>query len=244
MLHGADDVDEENARFETIARRSVASDAVDQIKRLIASGRLKPGDRLPGERELSTSLGVSRPTLREAIRSLVVMGMLESRHGDGTYVTDLASATISEPFVFMLNRSSSSLRELVGVRLMLESGATELAAGAISPGELAELRRILDELGDHRGDPDAFADLDVVFHRTIHVASRNKLLLAMLDSIAHLGRQSRAVTVRRPGVIESSLRGHAVILEALERGDAGAARDAMIAHLAHVRDALDQEEPG
>ena len=128
-------------------RRSAATDAAEKIKALITEGSLVAGSRLPPERDLCLRLAVSRPTLREAIRSLGTMGVLQSRQGAGTYVTDLAAITLAEPLRFMIGLNSRSLVELADVRRLLESGAAELAAEQILPEELAEPAR-----GDRRAE--------------------------------------------------------------------------------------------
>jgi GntR family transcriptional regulator, transcriptional repressor for pyruvate dehydrogenase complex len=221
-------------------RRSAAADAVEKIKALITDGVFPPGSRLPPERDLCLRLSVSRPTLREAIRSLDMMGVLQSRQGAGTYVTDLAAITLAEPLRFMIGLNSSSLVELADVRRLLESGAAERAAGLITRDELAELRETIDELHEHSMEPARFAELDMRFHRVIHIAAHNGLLLALLDGMSGLAERSRTITGRQPGVVEASLRAHERIYEALLARDRSGARDAMIEHLDDVRNALDR----
>ncbi len=221
-------------------RRSAAADAVEKIKALITEGTFAPGSRLPPERDLCLRLAVSRPTLREAIRSLDMMGVLQSRQGAGTYVTDLAAITLAEPLRFMIGLNSSSLVELADVRRLLESGAAERAASLIEPEELEELRKTIDELRVLTMEPARFAELDMRFHRVIHIAAHNGLLLALLDGMSGLAVRSRTITGRQPGVVEASLRSHERIYEALLARDRAGARDAMIEHLDEVRSALDR----
>jgi GntR family transcriptional repressor for pyruvate dehydrogenase complex len=221
-------------------RRSAAADAAEKIKGLITEGAFAPGSRLPPERDLCLRLAVSRPTLREAIRSLDMMGVLQSRQGAGTYVTDLASITLAEPLRFIIGLNSRSLVELADVRRLLESGAAERAAGLIEPEELEELRATIDELRVHTMEPARFLELDVRFHRVIHIAARNGLLLALLDGMSGLAERSRTITGRQPGLLAASLRSHERIYEALVVHDRVAARLAMVEHLDEVRSALDR----
>lgn len=222
-----------------VARRSIVSDARDQIAHLITTGALKPGEKLPTERELMETLGISRPTLREGIAALTAMGILEARQGAGTFVSDLDPARIVEPLVLIVNLNSAVLHELFDVRSMLESGAIQLAADNITDQELDELRGIVSQLSAAQDRSKRFMQLDIEFHRVIHRASHNELVIALLESVAKLARDSRAVTGQRQPVREQAHRDHVRILAALEARDAAAAREAMLAHLGHMRSALD-----
>lgn len=221
-----------------VGRRSIASDAREQITRLITSGTLKPGEKLPPERQLIETLGVSRPTLREGIAALTAMGILEARQGAGTFVSELDPARIVEPLVLIVNLNSEVLRELFDVRGILESGAIQLAAANISDEELAEVRRLAAELEGAQGSVKRFLQLDVEFHRAIHRASHNELLIALLESVAQLARGSRTVTSQKLEVRRLAHRDHTRIVAALAKHDPLEARDAMLSHLAHMREAL------
>jgi GntR family transcriptional repressor for pyruvate dehydrogenase complex len=221
-------------------RRSAATDAAAKIKTLITEGSFVAGSRLPAERDLCLRLAVSRPTLREAIRSLETMGVLESRQGAGTYVTDLASITLAEPLRFMIGLNARSLVELADVRSLLESGAAELAATEIRPDELDQLHAVIDELRLGTVHPARFIELDTHFHRVIHVAARNGLLLALLDGVGALAERSRTITGRQPGLLASTIRAHGKIYDALAARDPLAARRAMLEHLEEIRGVLNQ----
>jgi DNA-binding FadR family transcriptional regulator len=230
----------------SVPRRSAAADAAERIKELITSGAFPPGSRLPPERDLCLSLAVSRPTLREAIRSLGAMGALESRQGAGTYVTDLASLTLAEPLRFMVGLNARSLVELTDVRRLLETGAAELAAGPIDADELAQLAAVIDALRSEPVTVERMAELDGRFHRIIHVAARNGLLLALLDGMGELANRSRSITGREPRLLESTMQAHGRIYDALAAHDPVAARTAMLDHLNDVRGVLERalEPPG
>jgi GntR family transcriptional regulator, transcriptional repressor for pyruvate dehydrogenase complex len=222
--------------FQELDRRTLARDTAEHLKGLIVDGTLRPGDKLPPERELSSRLGVSRPTLREAVRALVIMGMLESRHGSGTFVagaTGDASAGVS--ITINLHDPLESLFEL---RLLLEPVATERAASHITPSELGELHRLLQAMKQRVLVPLAFVRTDAEFHRQIHVAARSPFILSILDGIGELAMRGRRLSGRQPGVTERTVAEHRIILEALERGDPFEARGAMTAHLMHIRGAL------
>ena len=125
--------------FKTVRRRSVATDAIDQMKALVASGALVPGEQLPPERVLSEMLGVSRPTLREAVNALAAMGVVEKRQGSGTYVTNLSGEVLAQPMVFILDVNPKALRDLAEVRIALETSAAASAALRIGEAQLEEL---------------------------------------------------------------------------------------------------------
>jgi GntR family transcriptional repressor for pyruvate dehydrogenase complex len=228
--------------FTPVSRRSAAADAAAQIKDLILRGVLSPGDKLPVERQLAVSLGVSRPTLRSAIHSLVAMGMLEARHGSGTYVTDLAASKLAEPLLFAVERNERFVDSLFYVRTILEAAAAERAAGRLSPEDLAEARRLNDALANADEARDDVLEIDSALHRKIHVGADNPVLLALLDSLSELARGSRAASLRRTANREMVVGQHAAVLDALEVGDGMAARAAMLVHLEYVREVVGHEE--
>ncbi len=220
--------------FATIERRSVTAEAIAQIRELIAAGTLKPGQKLPTERVLSERMGLSRPLVREAISALVTLGVLEKRHGSGTYVTSLSSELLAHPFVFILDVNRAALRELFEVRLLLEVGAAEAAARTIDDGALAQLDDLLKTLRVSFDDPDRFLEADTAFHRILHEASGNAILLTLMDNLSALIKRSRGLTVGRTEVRASTLREHEAIYAALRGHDPEAAGRAMRAHLSHV----------
>src|SRR5262245_42895541 len=132
--------------FEPIERRKVALDAVEQVMNLVARGALQPGQRLPPERVLADQLGVSRPTLREAICALTVLGVLDVTPGAGTYVSRLTPEVLARPLRFMIEANPGSLRELFEFRLQLEVGAAEVAATRINATDIRRLKKTIVDL--------------------------------------------------------------------------------------------------
>lgn len=214
------------ADFAKLHRTSAAADAASSIQRMIVDGRLAPGQRLPPERELSELLGISRPTLRETIRSLVGLNILESRHGAGTFVAALDTATLMEPLRFVMALNERTLGELFEARLLLEPALAALAAERATGAQVAAMRAAA-------GGADQL-EADVLLHRLIAEAAGNALLAAMLQSLATLGRSSRSITAGRPGVRRSTAQDHEAIVAAIERHDPPAARAAMTAHLERI----------
>lgn len=153
---------------------SVPQRAIEQIKAMIGEGRLEPGQRLPTERDLAVQLGISRSSMREAIRALTVLGVLEARHGSGIYVTQLEAGDLLETFGVVADLSRGPrLVELLEVRRILESTATALAAARITPDQLAEVEKHLTAM-NATDDPEVILAHDLAFHREIAAAMRQR----------------------------------------------------------------------
>ncbi len=228
--------------FVAVSKRKVTTEAIRQIVSRIASGTFQPGQKLPSERELSETLGVSRPTLREVILALSSLGVLETIHGRGTYVSSLGSGVLELPLALILEvNQAATLQDLVQIRLLLEVGATESASRSIDVEALSQLAEIRGRAASSVDDIEAFVDHDIAFHRVIHVASGNRMLVALMDSLAAVGRKSRLVTARRREVRLSTLREHAAIHRALARHDSKAAEE-MRKHLVHVAKELEARD--
>jgi GntR family transcriptional repressor for pyruvate dehydrogenase complex len=216
----------------------VALQTVEAIKDMIRLGQLRPEQALPPERELASALSISRPTLREAIGALTAMNILESRHGDGTFVTSLSPQLLSEPIAFLLQLDEGHLDQLLEVRKTLEADAAQLAAERISEQELGRLQELLEKLDGCLGDADAFAQLDFDLHAVIIAAVHNPLYSSLCESIAELSLEGRRRTARDPALREVSHQDHRAIVRAIARRAPAAARKAMLEHLAHVGAAM------
>ena len=223
--------------FQILDRRSLAHDAAEHLRELVGSGALQPGDKLPSERALASQLGVSRPTLREAVRGLVIMGLLETRHGAGTFVVR-QTPPAGDALTVTVDLQGAPIEELFEIRLLLEPSVTERAAARTTEADLAELHAILERMDGLVGDPPAFSLLDAEFHRAIHVAARSDTMLSLLDGIADLSLRGRTVSSTRPGVTRRTTHEHRAILDALVARDPVLAREAMAAHLMHIRGVL------
>jgi GntR family transcriptional regulator, transcriptional repressor for pyruvate dehydrogenase complex len=217
-------------------RVSLTQAAIDQIKGMIVRGELRPGDRLPKESELAARLNLSRGSLREAVRGLSLVRVLEVRQGDGTYVTSLKPDLLLETISFFteLQAEETSLHQIMEARRMLEAGTAALAAQLATPEELDTLEQIVEEMAGLE-DVEAFVENDLKFHRAIAVASRNDVVVALLDNLS--SRTTRARVWRgltQSRAYERTVEEHRAIYEALKakRGDIAAA--VMTAHIASV----------
>jgi GntR family transcriptional regulator, transcriptional repressor for pyruvate dehydrogenase complex len=232
-----DDGTARNSQFEPLVRTSFAADAIRTIKHMILDGRLEPGQRLPPERALSEALGVSRPTVREAIRSLQAMNILESRHGAGTFVSSLSVDELLRPLQFVLALSDSALEHLFEVRLLLEPGAAALAAERATDERLQLMRDCVARSYGPELTVDDHLRLDVELHELVVHASDNALLEHLMASISAMGEESRNYTARLPGVQRLTRREHEAIVDAICARSPERARAAMTAHISRIRDA-------
>ena len=213
----------------------------EQIQRLIANGALRPGDRLPPERELAAKFGVGRSSLRDAIRTLEVMGIVESRHGSGTVVRDLSTDSLVVPLASVLAHKRELVAELLDVRRMIEPALAARAAANATEEELSRLEDILRRQADkvRRGEPSIEEDSE--FHYTIALAARNSVVLRVLDVLMDLLRESRARSLQVKGRPDRSFAGHRRILRAIKRRDGPAAEAAVRKHLKEIEEVVTRQ---
>ena len=221
-----------------IVRQPVAEQVARQLLALVQSGNLKPGQQLPPERELAATLGVSRPSLREALRALSLLGVLRIRQGGGVYVSSLDPESLLAPLHFFISLNARNVEDLFEARLVIESEITRIAAEKISPENLAILKECVEFESNELDDEDKFIESDVKFHKVLFETVDNSFLQQFATSLHILGKASREITGHIPGVVEQSLDDHKHILQAIEAGDGDAAAAAMRQHLSNVRDAF------
>jgi GntR family transcriptional repressor for pyruvate dehydrogenase complex len=224
-----------NPEFETIRRNKVYEEVARQIEKLILK-KLQPGDKLPSERELAETLGVSRSSIRDAIRSLELMGMVEPRQGAGTIVREISSESLSNPLANVLKHKVELVSELLDFRMMLEPPLAARAAKRVSPEELAEMEEILLRQQEKQSRGESAVPEDTEFHYSIALASGNSVVLKVLDIVMDLLRGTRERSLQRAGRPQRSLAGHRRILAALKRHDAEGAKAAMRRHIEDVEE--------
>ena len=216
---------------------SVTDDAIAKIKEMIVSGELRPGDRLPREPDLARRLGLSRNSLREAVRALSLVRILDVRQGDGTYVTSLEPDVLLDAMSFLVDlHHDRNVMHTLEARRVLEAATAALAAQHIREDELAGLYRLIDEAAGC-ATVEEFVDNDLEFHRRIALASRNPVLVTLLDSLA--SRTSRARIWR--GVMqgdaqERTLTEHRAIADALKARRPDHARAWATVHIGGVEE--------
>ncbi|MFY9653457.1 MAG: FadR/GntR family transcriptional regulator [Trebonia sp.] len=214
---------------------AVTDEAIEKIKAMITSGALRAGDRLPKEADLAAALGLSRNSLREAVRALALVNILDVRRGDGTYVTSLEPHILLEALNFIVDfHRDDTVLEFLQVRRILEPAATAMAAERISPEEVKGLQALLDSLGSNP-DPEELVEKDMEFHRRIVVSAGNSVLASLLESMS--GPMTRARVWRgitQTGTLTRTFAEHRAILDALTARDPEAARAWATVHIAGV----------
>ena len=220
--------------IETIPRNRVYTKVAEQLQAHIID-ELKPGDMLPPERELVHMFGVSRSTIRDAIRRLETVGLLEPRQGIGTVVRDISADAVVAPVAGVLLQKRKNINELLDVRMIIEPALARRAALHASPEQIEELANLLDRQEQKISQGELATEEDSNFHFTIALAADNSVMLklvhVLMDSLHELRERSLEVGGRQP----KSLAAHRRVLEAIKQGDAAAAEAAMRRHVLEVQ---------
>jgi GntR family transcriptional repressor for pyruvate dehydrogenase complex len=214
---------------------AVTDIAIFKIKEMILSGELGPGDRLPPEKELSERLGLSRSSMREAVKALEVIRVLDVRRGDGTYVTSLEPHLLLEAMSFVVDlHADSSILELFAVRRILEPAAVALAALTIDATAIARLRTQIRSVNDAT-DVEGLVAHDLEFHGAIVAEAGNAYLASLIDSLSSNTVRARIWRgLTQEHAVARTLAEHASIVDALERGDTELAQALTIVHISGV----------
>lgn len=223
---------------ERIRRTRVYEEVAEHLQRQFASGRLKPGDRLPPERELAEQFGVSRTSIRDAIRVLELMGLVEPRQGEGTVVREGSPEHMVAPLATAIAMQRGLVDDLMEVRTVLEPPMSALAASRATPEDVVQMDAIIARQSERVSAGGTAVDEDTAFHYAVATASRNRVVLRVVDVLMDLLRESRARSLQTKGRPERSLAGHRRILEAIHRRDAQGAAAAMRAHLIEIQEIL------
>jgi GntR family transcriptional repressor for pyruvate dehydrogenase complex len=203
---------------------------ISRFKDLIQQGLLAPGSRLPSERELASALGVSRPTLRQALKALQVLGIVRSRQGDGSYLAEMTGDVMRAPLDFAIALKGPAKRDLFETRQTLEVKLAALAAERRTDQDLAKLRAALDAMRQSAGIADQWCENDIRFHSCIVEAAKNAVMASIYEMLSNLLVQSRKDSVRLLTDYEASFHSHVRVYEAIERRDSPGASEAMVNH--------------
>jgi GntR family transcriptional repressor for pyruvate dehydrogenase complex len=208
---------------------------ITYVRDLIAKGELRPGDRLAAERDLSTQLGVSRPTVRAGLRALSAMGVIQSRHGSGTYIPDGPPTLGSEPLRFLAALHGLSREEMYEARRVLEVSAAGLAAERASAEHIAGIAEEVASLFASIEDPQEFLVHDIRFHRAVAAASGNQIVASLVEMVSALYYEQRRETAAQ--ATDRNLRDaadlHRSIYQAIRKHDVDQAQALMHQHLLH-----------
>jgi GntR family transcriptional repressor for pyruvate dehydrogenase complex len=204
---------------------------VQHVRGLIERGELRPGDRLPPERELAVQLGVSRPSVRAGLRSLAAIGILQTRHGAGTFITDGPPTLGTEPLSFLAALHGFTQDEMYEARRALEVGVAGLAAERATDDQIATIAEEVTSLFASLDEPQEFLRHDIRFHRAVAAASGNPILASLVEMVSTIFYEHRRRKVEEAGDLKESAQMHRAIYHAIRAREPKRARAAMNEHL-------------
>lgn len=232
--------------FKPIKTRKISGEIIEQIKKMILSGELKPGDKLLSERELSEELRVSRASVREALSALELMGLIEVRPGEGTHIKKASVEDIIQPLSMMLLMQKDFAEDVLEVRKILEVGCARLAAVRRTDKELEAMDQALIQMEADINNDRLGAEADMRFHYTIALASHNILLIRLMntiaDSIQENLRENREMLFNTPGTSDRLLKEHTAVYNAIKNQEPEEARNLMLQHLEMVQKEMLKEK--
>lgn len=215
-----------------VKRPRLSSEILARLQQGIRDGVLNVGDKLPSERELAESMGVSRNSVREAIRALEALGVIEVRHGDGTFIREPDVASLLGPYFDVLHEKGNFLKEVLEFRRLLEPALARLAADRATDDDLQWLEAILDDHEGHIKRNKPVVDVDMAFHRAIAHAAHNSVIQSTFDLLSTTLQDFRYLWGEgRPA---RSAEAHRAVFEAISGRDAEAAAKAMEEHIRGV----------
>jgi GntR family transcriptional regulator, transcriptional repressor for pyruvate dehydrogenase complex len=218
---------------------AVTDEAIEKLRAMIVSGQVSPGERLPREADLAVTLGLSRNSLREAVRALSLVRILDVRQGDGTYVSSLAADSLLEALNFIVEfHRDASVLELLEVRRILEPAASARAAVRMSDGAIDQLAEILGRTTPE-SPVEELVQADVEFHRAIAIAAGNSVLASLVESLSGPTQRARIWRgITQEGALQRTLAEHRSIFDAISRHDPEMARTWATVHIAGVEEWL------
>jgi GntR family transcriptional repressor for pyruvate dehydrogenase complex len=220
--------------IQPVTRRALHRQVAEMLRRLILEGKLRRGDLLPPERELAKQFGVSRATVREALRELQLWGLVEARQGGGNYVGAPSIEHIVGPLSTIIQRNRSLQDELLDARYIFEPSVCWLAAQRRTEDDLAAIEAIVERQRRRVEQGELAVEEDSAFHLAIAEATHNRIVPQVIQTINDLLFESRLRSLRTPDRPQRSLEGHLRIVAALRAGDAEAARQAMGDHITEI----------
>ena len=222
-----------------IQKQSIPEAIIQELKSLIDSGYITQGNKLPSERELAKMLDVSRPSLRIAIKALSLLGILENRQGDGTYLTNSDQWPI-EPLSIILSLHKGALMDIFEARECVENTCAGYAAIRRDEGDLNEMKRILDLMRATFNDPDKYIKHCLNFHKAVILSAKNPVLIDLTEKIYKLLEETPDNDQKYPSELyrETSFQQHVAIFENIKIGNSEKAREAMDGHMRHMKERL------
>lgn len=221
----------EEVLFEKFRHSSISGEISERILNLIKERKLKPGDKLPPERELSSSMGVSRSSLRETLRALSMMNIIDIRHGSGTFVSSLANDLLIEHLDFLFTLNDATYLEMFEARKGIEPYISSLSAQRATPNDIHELEKYLRFAISYTNNPEEFAQADRQIHEIILRSTNNQILIQFSKSLSQLSHASRFRTFEIPGLPKKTIDELQRIVEAIKCHRPEEAYQAMLDHL-------------
>ena len=221
-----------------IKKTRIPEEIADRVRQLIVDRTFRPGQPLPSERVLARRFGVSRGSIRDALRMLETVGLLEARHGQGTFPRELSVDRLVTPLASVITHQRDLQDELMDVRRMFEPAVARAAASRATDDDLAELERVLDVQRRKLKTGQSAIGEDTAFHAALARATRNRVAVRIMETLNDLLLESRKLTLKQKGRPQRSLTGHEAIVAAMRRGDPDAAARAMRAHIDQIADLL------
>ncbi len=220
--------------FKPIKQIRVSDEIVNQMKSLISEGTLKPGDQLPPERELIKEFGVSRPTLREALKSLVAMGFLEVKQAKRTFVKSMISERMQDPLSLLIKTDTQKIFDLIEVRKAMEAWSAFHAAQRATEEDIKQLESIIKEMKEAFEKGRNWEKEDADFHLAIAQATHNTIQTHIMSTIYDLLKESVARVFTDRAKVKKLLQQHYRIFTAIKNHSAEKARDRTLDHLDYV----------
>jgi DNA-binding FadR family transcriptional regulator len=227
---------EEARLISPIKKTRVAEEVADRIRVLMLDGSFPAGEPLPSERHLAERFGVSRGSIRDALRTLETIGLLETRHGQGTFPHELSVDRLVAPLASVMAYRSDLQDELLDVRRMFEPAVARVAALRATEEDLADLQRILDTQRQKVKTGQSAITEDTAFHAVLARATRNRVVMSIMATLNDLLVESRTQSLLQKGRPARSIDGHEAVVAALRRRDAEGASQAMYTHIDQIAD--------
>ncbi|MFH1293248.1 MAG: FadR/GntR family transcriptional regulator [Pseudomonadota bacterium] len=217
-----------------VKKEKIFDDIVKQIRKLIKTGAIKTGDKLPPERDLAQSFRVSRASVREAIRALEAAELVNTRGGDGTYVVAHSVENLTEPFAAAMVGGRESLMDIFAVRKMIEPNIASLVAKRASNYEISQLKKIISLQKKDSNDPNLVTETDSAFHLFLAEIAKSGVFLKVHNTLKELTSQTREEFLQEGDRPRISIEGHEEIVSAIEKRDPSFAKNAMLRHLRNI----------
>jgi GntR family transcriptional repressor for pyruvate dehydrogenase complex len=228
--------------FRAVRKTRVSQDIIEQVRDLVTSGRLKSGDRLPSERELSQALSVSRSSVREAVRAMESLGLIQARAGEGTFVASPSASHGSDPLIASLHQDWSTQHKLFEVRRVIEPDLAALAARRATTEQIERLRAILNDQEAEIARGGTGMKQDSLFHYLLAEATGNEVLVRIMDSLMDLLLKTREESLQQDRRPARSLKQHRAMLRAIEARNPRAAERLMYQHIAEIEELVFSQE--